>query len=61
MGVIGQQIVRQVGEQHEHVLGQEALFRSCSRAQAVPAIVELFDFGSDLAMIERDEIAFYWL
>ena len=59
MGEIGPQIVRQVGEQHEPVLGQEALFRSC-RAQVVPVIAELFDFGSDLAVVERDEMAFCW-
>jgi hypothetical protein len=50
--------VRQVGEQHEPFLGREALFRSCSHAQAVPVIAGLFDFGSDTAIVERDEVAF---
>jgi hypothetical protein len=58
---IGQHIVRPVGEQHEPFLSQEALFRSGSQAQAVLVIAELFDFSSDLASIERDEMAFYWL
>jgi ABC-type uncharacterized transport system ATPase component len=50
---IGQQVVRQVGEQHEPFLGQKAPLPSGGQAQAVLVVAELLDFGSATAVIER--------